>query len=279
MPAGRLAITLSLLVGLGACTSTAPAGSESASAHFSRSTLLALPRAQALLIGEQHDATDHPSIHQQVVDALISAASLEALVIEMSELGSTTLELARDASELEVQQRLKWNERAWNWSRYGPAIMTAVRAGIEVAGANLARQAMSEAMQDDSLDRLLAAPALEQQRLAIRDGHCDLLPQDRIAPMTRIQIARDRSMARAVQARSKQGRQVVLLAGAAHVERSAGVPRHWQGNFSSISVNLLPRNRIGSAAATGFDLTWITMELPEVDHCAELRRQFPPRKG
>ena len=54
-------------------------------------------------------------------------------------------------------------------------------------------------MADVSLDAQLPdAAALPTQQQAMRIGHCDLLPERQIAPMTRIQIARDRAMAQAV---------------------------------------------------------------------------------
>ena len=58
-------------------------------------------------------------------------------------------------------RRNAWNDRAWNWVSYGPAIMAAVRAGVAVLGANLAREpmlaAMRDAMHDQRLSRRQAA--------------------------------------------------------------------------------------------------------------------------
>lgn len=271
------ALSLFLVLGLGACAALPPdrAAPERA-ARVDLSELLTLPRHDALLIGEQHDAPDHPAIQRQVVEKLISADRLAAVVIEMSERGSTTSGLAVGASEAEVRQRLSWNDRAWLWSRYGPAIMGAVRSGIAVAGGNLPRKAMTEAMLDATLDARLAAADLQRQRDAIRDGHCRLLPESQIAPMTRIQIARDLSMAETVQGLARAGRQVVLLAGAAHVDRVAGVPAHWSGGFRSISLHLLPEGEPASGAEGRFDRVWNTAAVPARDHCAELKRQLAP---
>jgi uncharacterized iron-regulated protein len=136
--------------------------------------------------------------------------------------------------------------------------MAAVAAGVPVLGANLPRAEMRAAMADVSLDRLLSGPAMKAQQQAIRLGHCELLPQQQIRPMTRIQIARDREMARALQSALAPGKTVVLLAGAGHVEPELGVPRHLAATLRVRSLVLPPQ-------PTG------------KDHCAELRLQMPRR--
>ena len=102
------------------------------------------------------------------------------------------------ASEDAVRATLKWDERAWPWGPYAPAIMAAVRAGVPVMGSNMARAQMGSAMQQPDLDQRLNGPALKAQQQLIRLGHCNLLPESQISPMTRIQIARDVAMANAI---------------------------------------------------------------------------------
>jgi hypothetical protein len=85
-------------------------------------------------------------------------------------------------------------------------IMAAVRAGVPVLGGNLPRARQREAMADAALDRLLDADSLLRQQALVRDGHCGLLPEAQIAPMTRIQLARDRSMAAVASAAVAQGK-------------------------------------------------------------------------
>jgi uncharacterized iron-regulated protein len=121
---------------------------------------------------------------------------------------------------------LRWNDAAWPWRAYGPVVMAAVRAGVPVLGANLPRERMREVMADAPLDARLPPAALQLQQQAIRDGHCALLPETQIAPMTRIQIARDIRMAHALERARLPGKTVVLIAGAGHVLRDRGVPVH-----------------------------------------------------
>jgi uncharacterized iron-regulated protein len=214
----------------------------------------------ALLLGEQHDADAHRALQERYVGQLVQGNALGALALEMAERGRSTAGLPRDASAAQVQQALQWNTEAWPWDRYGGAVMAAVRAGAPVLGANLPRSEMRAAMADASLDRLLPGPALKAQQQAIRIGHCELLPETQITPMTRVQIARDRAMAQTIAAAAARGKTVVLLAGAGHVEPEVGVPRHLPEALKVQPLVLppVPQDR---------------------DHCAELREKLHKPKS
>lgn len=209
----------------------------------------------ALLIGEQHDASAHPGEHERWVAALARRGALAAVALEMAERGTSTAGLPANASEADVQQALRWNAEGWPWPRYRPAVMAAVRAGVPVLGANLPRTEMREAMRDPALDGLLPGPALKAQQQAVRLGHCELLPESQITPMTRVQIARDREMARTVTGLVAPGKTVVLLAGSGHVQPDVGVPLHLP---ATVRVRALP----------------LPPEETGKDYCAELRRQM-----
>ena len=219
---------------------------------------LARPSPDILLLGEQHDASEHQQLHLKVIQGLAGQERLAALALEMAEQGASTDGLARDASEAAVRTALRWDEQAWPWQAYGPAVMAAVAAGVPVVGANLPRPGMRPAMADTALDGLLPAPALKAQQQAIRVGHCELLPETQIAPMARIQIARDRAMAQTLARTATAGKTVVLLAGAAHIDPALGVPQH-----------LPPTLRVESRT--------LTPQPPQKDYCEELRRRMIKR--
>ncbi|MGV3569650.1 MAG: ChaN family lipoprotein [Ramlibacter sp.] len=212
----------------------------------------------ALLLGEQHDAESHPRLHQQHVAGLARRGALGAVALEMAEAGASTAGLPPGASEEQVRQALRWNTQAWPWERYGPAVMEAVAAGVPVLGANLPRERMRAAMADATLDDLLPGPALQAQQQAIRLGHCGLLPESQIRPMTRIQVARDREMARTIQQSLAAGKTVVLLAGAGHVAPDLGVPLHLPATVR-VRPLVLPPQETGK------------------DYCGEMRQQM--RRG
>ncbi|TFZ02045.1 ChaN family lipoprotein [Ramlibacter humi] len=213
--------------------------------------------ADAVLLGEQHDDPSHQRTHVEAVRRLAADGRLAALALEMADQGGSTAGLPRDASEAQVRAALHWVAEAWPWSAYGPAVMAAVRAGVPVLGANLPRASTRAAMNDTVLDAALDERSMAAQREAVREGHCGLMPEQQLAPMARVQVARDRAMARTIMDAWAPGRTVLLLAGAGHVDPQLGVPRHLPPAMAVRTI-ALPRDSAASAK----------------DHCAGLREQL-----
>ena len=273
LPAAALSLAL---LGAAGCATPAPLGADG------QARLATLLPADALLLGEQHDAPAHQQLQRQAVQWLAARGELAALALEMAEQGRSTAGLPRDASEADVQHALAWRDAGWPWQTYRPVVMAAVRAGVPVLGANLPAARQREAMRDAALDARLPPAALQEQQQRMRDGHCGLLPESQITPMTRVQIARDIAMADTVRAARQPGRTVLLVAGNGHVHRALGVPLHLppdlttkvlsaqsgqaQAAIDSEVTDTLP------AHTSGADLLWPTPPVPPRDYCAELRR-------
>ena len=243
--------------------------------------------ADVLLLGEQHDAPDHQRLQREAVLWLAARGQLAALVMEMAESGHSTQSLLQGATEAQVQAALQWNDAAWPWKAYGPVVMAAVAAGVPVLGGNLPRAQMRAAMQEPAWDQHLPPAALARQITALRDGHCGLLPESQLAPMARIQIARDARMARTAQQALRPGQTVLLVAGGGHVLRSIGVPTHWPENLrskvalarvqhaqSAIKTEAPQAAGTGAIAPADADAVIDTPALPPRDACAELREQW-----
>ena len=273
LPAAALSLAL---LGAAGCATPAPLGADG------QARLATLLPADVLLLGEQHDAPAHQQLQRQAVQWLAARGELAALALEMAEQGRSTAGLPRDASEADVQRALAWRDAGWPWKTYRPVVMAAVRAGVPVLGANLPAERQREAMRDAALDARLPPAALAEQQQRVRDGHCGLLPESQIGPMTRVQIARDIAMADTVRAARQPGRTVLLVAGNGHVHRALGVPLHLppdlttkvlsaqsgqaQAAIDSEVTDTLP------AHTSGADLLWPTPPVPPRDYCAELRR-------
>ncbi len=264
--ASHLALVLGLALLAGCAASPPMAGSSTAR------RIAALLPADAVLIGEQHDAPEHHVIEREAVETLVARGRLAALTLEMAEEGNGTGHLPADASEEQVRAALSWNDKAWPWGHYGPAVMAAVRAGVPVLGANLPRARMKDAMADVSLDAQLSDSARQAQQQAVREGHCHLLPESQIGPMTRIQITRDRAMAQAVVKARQPGKTVLLIAGAGHVVRPLGVPQHLPSDFKVSTVRLFAAAEAPEGPTSDYDSTWATPPLPPQDYCASLKR-------
>ena len=85
-----------------------------------------------------------------------------------------------------------------------------------------------------------------------------MLPESQIAPMTRMQIARDRSLAQTLERAVVPGKTVLLLAGARHVDEQLGVPLHLPASLRIRSAPLPPRPQ-------------------QKDYCAEFEQQMKSR--
>ena len=251
-----------------------PLSAEAQTATDSR--LNALLPFDVLLLGEQHDAAVHQAIEQQVVAVLAQRGLLAALVLEMADAGVSTAALKPSSTEQQVQNALKWNDKAWPWTAYGPAVMTAVRAEVPVLGGNLPRSRIQSAMTNLKLDGQLPGPALKAQQQLIRLGHCNLLPEGQITPMTRIQIAKDVSLATTIGQALLPGKAVLLLAGSGHVDRVLGVPQHLPASLTVKTVRLYAGTPEAVDAAA-FDGLWATPALPETDYCEGLSQQLAPK--
>ena len=257
----------------GALTLPQPGGSAAATA----ARLDGLLPADVLLIGEQHDAREHQHIEQQVIAYLSARGLLAAVALEMADAGASTATLPASSTEAQTQSALKWNDKGWPWAAYGPAVMTAVRAGVPVLGANLPRAQMQASMADGQLDLRLPGPALKAQQQQIRIGHCNLLPESQITPMARIQIAKDISMAHTMRQAALPGKVVVLLAGSGHADRALGVPQHLPAELRAKAIRLRAGDGAEQEKAGAFDSVWPTPALPDTDYCAGLKQQLTPK--
>ena len=279
----RTAVFIALVcaMALAGCAATRPVADVAARVQ-------ALLPLDALLLGEQHDAPDHQRIHREVIETLAARGALGGVVLEMAMQGNSTASLVNNgdqrvagreagASEAAVRATLKWDEQAWPWATYAPAIMAAVRAGVPVMGANMPRAKMGAAMQQPDLDQRLNGPALKAQQQLIRLGHCNLLPESQISPMTRIQIARDVGMANAIiEAHANTSKTVVLLAGSGHVDRTLGVPQHLPPGLKVKSVLLVAGGESDAGSkAPDFDVVWAAAPIPAKDYCAGLKAKMP----
>ncbi|MBK7546902.1 MAG: ChaN family lipoprotein [Rhodoferax sp.] len=259
---------------LAAACAAPPSATNAADPGFNVSQRIsALLPTDILLLGEQHDAPDHQRLQRAVVLALVERGQLAALALEMAEQGTSTAGLPPDSGEGPVRSSLKWNDDGWPWANYGPVVMAAVRAGVPVLGANLPRDQDARRHATRHWDRHLGREQLQTQRSNIREGHCNLLPENQIAPMTRIQLARDAAMAKTVMAARQPGKTVLLIAGGGHVDRALGVPTHLPENTSS-KVVLALANYAQAATNSGADAVWQTAALPPRDYCVDMKKQM-----
>lgn len=245
-----------------------------------------------LLLGEQHDQPGHQAWEAATVAQLAREGRLAALVLEMAPAGGSTEGLAADASDEQARAALHWQQGAaqggWPWEVYGPVVMAAVRARVPVLGGNLPRDQIKTAMQEWQLDGHLSPGAWKQQLQAIDRGHCGLLPESQWAPMARVQLARDRSLARvAIAASTKYARspaagaarlQVLIVSGNGHARRDLGIPT-WLPVGLDYKVALATTARGPAVDQAQGDWWQVTAAHAAKDHCGQLREQWKAAPG
>lgn len=251
------AVILPLAIALGACATSTPAD------------------APVWIYGEQHDQPSQQREVAAVVRDLAARQHLAAVVIEMADRGRDTAGLPPSADEAAARDALAWDSGGWPWPPYAPVVMAAVAAGVPVFGGNLPRSATRDAMANTRLDATVPNDVRQRIAEAVREGHCNLLPDARLPGMLRVQIARDREMAgvvRSALASAAPGRKVLLLTGAQHASRDRGVPLHLAAAGVSVKVTMFGDRAAGLQA----DEHQATETSPQPDHCEALRRQLQP---
>lgn len=252
-----------------------------------------LQQARYLLLGEKHDNPDHHALQLSVLDYLLARNKVSNVTFEMMD--ETVAERLLDIQLQpglagdEMKAYLLWDEEGWDWQFYGPLVQAVYDAGIRLAAGNINRDTIGQVYADpDFIDTsgILDESAMTQLNLEIDESHCGMLPESQFPAMVRVQQARDRAMARAMQ-RPPEGMVSVLVAGNFHVRQDLGVP-----NYLAAREPTMAREQIVSLAflevqdgetdanvyqeqftdRAAFDYIWFTPALTNEDYCASLQQ-------
>lgn len=233
--AGWLAGLVALALAGGALAATPPEPIPPGSALAD-----ALAGADVVVLGEIHDDPAHHALQAAAIDHMVALGRRPTVVFEMIPADlQPALDAHRAAAPEDVDGLgavLRWTDRGWgDFALYAPVFGAAVSAGLPIRAGDLedAEKRAAGRTGADGLDPARAAalgldqdldPAAEADLAeTLRVSHCGMLPETAIAPMIRVQRARDGAMAAAVMAAAAEG-PVVLIAGQGHARRDWGVP-------------------------------------------------------
>lgn len=253
--------------------------------------------ARYLLLGEKHDNPDHHRLQLFILDALLQQGRIGAIAFEM--LGSEAQarldaiqEQRLDTLE-ELKVYLQWDEAGWDWSFYGPLLQRSYAARVALMAANIDDSTMLQVYGgelDPAVADVLATSVVEKLQADIDESHCGLLPESQFPAMVRVQQSRDKQMASALSAGSKQsvGNTLsVLIAGNYHVRADLGVPnylRSLQPELSAREIVTISFSEVDTSATDpaeylqqfseirAFDFIWFTPAISDEDYCASLRQ-------
>ena len=236
-----------------------------------------LAKPHQLIIVEQHDNADHHAVQLWLLQALGEQRPQGSLLLEMlTPNQQPKVDQVRRAATppTDLPAALAWQD-GWDWNLYGPIVRFALTQGYPLLAANLddseirAFYRQSPALIGVRSNAASVKSALLEQ---ISDSHCGLLPKSQMPAMLAVQQQRDRRMAERLLAAPTPA---LLLAGAWHARKDAGVPLHVLdlGAAQAPTVLMLAEQGAEVTAAMA-DYVWYTPATPAQDYCAQMRKQF-----
>lgn len=235
------------------------------------------------LMGEVHDNPEGHAYRLRDLQAAVTADWRPAILMEQ-------FNVDRQEELTQAWQTCKEAQcvidaaggKGWQWDLYKPVIQLALAYRLPLVAANVSRAQLSDVMKqgfgavlDDEtikayrLDQPLPQGWLDGQRIAIREGHCNMLPQEMIDPMVNAQTARDVMFAKMIAEYAPQG--VVLIAGNGHVRKDLGV-------YAWLPEQLKPQAKIfgyvepGGVNSAWYDQVRVVPAHPRPDPCEAFKR-------
>jgi len=277
---------LALVAGALAACAGAPAQAPVPRASVDALTQ-AMMRQPIVLLGEVHDNATQHALRVQALRRLLERGARPAIALEQfdreqqgavdrvrGEPGDTASRVTR---LIEVA-----GGRGWQWDLYRPYLALALEQDLPIVAANLSRPLAMRVAQEglgavfDASQRgalgldAIPQPVLEAQEREIEQGHCGRVPREALPAMAQAQIARDATLAQAIEPYFDRG--VVLLTGNGHARRDIGVVRHLSAadRARTITIGLLEDDEKAAAEAADFDVALLTPVQPRPDPCAHL---------
>lgn len=249
--------------------------------------LSALASARFAFIGEKHDNPDHHQIELRLIRHRLANQAGSAVVFEMLDDAQrpSLASLAVDDSLEQIQAKLAWPAKGWDFAVYGPLFQASAKEGRLVAG-NVGKKFIGEVYANGESvlaaePRFSTVPSVTAETRAhfldrIYEAHCAMAARDTLGPMVAIQLAKDASMASAM----ADNAPALLVAGGEHVRADTGVPSHLQvrdAEASRVVIQLVEVTE-GKADAKATveisgpaDFYWFTPATEARDSCADVK--------
>ena len=293
-------VNLALLSGCQSSLNTAAtrrpvaASATAAEAQNHAKIISAVMRRDTVLFGEVHYNPAQHALRANLVRQAILQGARPAMAFEQFDRDAQpridTIVATRPNSADDFLDALfpgNTRPKGWQWPLYAPLIELALQYELPIIAANLSRAdaikvSMSglDAVFDSptltriGLDRAVTAHVRTEQARAIKEGHCNALPDDGIAAMASAQIARDAVLAERL--RAQQDRGVILFAGNGHTRRDVGVGYWLSGARPFTAIGLLERGDLTINASGRFDITLVTEPHRRDDPCIAFRARPLP---
>lgn len=231
---------------------------------------------ERLIIGEQHDNADHHAAQLWLLQALGEQRQQGSLLLEMltPEQQPKVATARQMPASADVAKALDWQD-GWDWTLYGPIVRFALSQPYPLLAANLDNIEIRAVYREPpALSGARSNAASVQNTLLeqINDSHCGLLPESQMPAMLAVQQQRDRRMAERLLAAPTPS---ILLAGAWHARKDAGVPLHVLDLGAAKAPTVLMLAEQGEAVTAAMaDYVWYSPATAKPDYCEQMRKQF-----
>ncbi|MCR8934758.1 MULTISPECIES: ChaN family lipoprotein [unclassified Pseudomonas] len=231
---------------------------------------------ERLIIGEQHDNADHHAVQLWLLQALGEQRQQGSLLLEMltPDQQPKVATAQQMPASADVAKALDWQD-GWDWTLYGPIVRFALSQPYPLLAANLDNNEIRAVYRESpALSGARSNAASVQNTLLeqISDSHCGLLPESQMPAMLAVQQQRDRRMAERLLAAPTPS---ILLAGAWHARKDAGVPLHVLDLGAADAPTVLMLAEQGEkVTAVMADYVWYTPATSKPDYCEQMRKQF-----
>lgn len=274
-------LLLVLLAGCQHAVAPAPIGGEIRDLHSgevltAEQLVTRLAGPERLIIGEQHDNADHHAAQLWLLQALGEQRQQGSLLLEMlTPDQQPKVAAARQMpASADVAKALDWQD-GWDWTLYGPIVRFALSQPYPLLAANLDNNEIRAVYREPpALSGARSNAASVQNTLLeqINDSHCGLLPESQMPAMLAVQQQRDRRMAERLLAAPTPS---ILLAGAWHARKDAGVPLHVLDLGAAKAPTVLMLAEQGDAVTAAMaDYVWYSPATAKPDYCEQMRKQF-----
>jgi len=229
-----------------------------------------------VLLGEVHDNAAQHALRLRAFEARLATGARPALVMEQFD---RERQAAIDALRAQVPPPdadaliQAAGGSGWEWRFYRPFVALALEHGLPIVAANVsrddARRVMASGLQASGFSATVAPEVLHALATDIEDSHCGMIDAITARRMALAQVARDQSMAAAVEQHAERG--AVLLAGNGHVRTDAGVPR-WLSPATRARSEAIGLLEVGARERGRYDRVILTAAQERPDPCAGMRR-------
>jgi uncharacterized iron-regulated protein len=259
-----------------------------------------LATSRFVLLGEVHDNPEHHQIQARLLQSMIAEGRRPAVVWEMIpierqvDIDRVLARTGPGRGAFALAEAVGWSESGWpNFALYAPIMKAAMDADLPILAGGVSRETAMEIM-GVGIDAFVEGRGWSQgpigetaravQLDAVFEGHCRLMPRERLEPMLDIQVARDIAMAEVMVAAVGDGADgAVLIAGHGHVRADAGVPLHLarlSPDASVAAIGVLEHaGEVPPPVAPRFSYVKTTAPIQRPDPCEALRKRFGEHQG